>query len=217
MGREPLDLPVRVVTVRASGCILLIRLNGDPMLSRVLVTSLLFVACPSAGMAAANPRRASDARSSAPDSWLALWRAFDDQTGGGWTFEWNGVTGTPHRISGHFVELARVPTSDTADVIARHVVTRYAALLRARPADLVVVRAEFEPAATDRGEGTWRVVLRQVHDGVPVRGGSVRLVIRGRRLTTLGSDFFPGVDAAAVPAVSAAEASAIVERALGLE
>src|SRR5512138_3318477 len=135
------------------------------------------------------------------------WARFNDASGGKWRVSWNRVTGTPHRISGAALPVEEPVTAASVEAVSRRLIARHRALLQADPASLVLQKASLEhPQGTDAARGNWYVSFRQVQRGVPVEGGGVRLVIRGKSLTALGSDVFPGVDVPVTPLVSRQQA-----------
>jgi Zn-dependent metalloprotease len=147
---------------------------------------------------------------------LTAWQRFVREHGNAWAVEWNPVTGTPHRISGSFLPIQGV-TKNTVEKAARSFIARYSDLLGVDPASLELTKAEFDPPEKDRrGHGTWYVAFRQVYHHIPVQGGSVRLIIRSNRVTSFGSDFFPGIDVQAKPVVPLDRAIDLARRDLNL-
>src|SRR5438045_3410715 len=144
----------------------------------------------------------------APNS--AAFDSFNRVHGNRWRVVWNAITGTPHRISGSYIEVTR-PTKATAGRIALDFIRRNRDLLGVDPAALVLAKADFNPRAT------WYVDFHQVYSGIPVEGGSVRVIIRGRRITSFGSDFFSGVNVPVQPTVSREQAVAKAFRDLNVE
>src|SRR5262245_20440858 len=106
--------------------------SGGPVSNMTSRAPIFLCVCLLAGAAAAPAAEPNVPPS--PD-WQHTWERFLEASGPGWTFEWNGVTGTPHRISGHAIELPEAVTRDNAEALAKRVVGRYAALLLADPDD----------------------------------------------------------------------------------
>jgi Zn-dependent metalloprotease len=144
------------------------------------------------------------------------WEQFRRHYGTDWQVEWNPITGTPHRISGSYLEVRPRITQSNVEEVARSLVSGFNQLLQAHPGSLVLSGAEFQaPAATSKASGTWYVSFRQVYRGVRVEGGSVRLVIRNQKLTMMGSDFFNGILVSSRPAVPLEKAIEIAGNDMG--
>src|SRR6266849_6135934 len=148
---------------------------------------------------------------------IKAFEAFNRAHGNNWQVEWNRVCETPDRISGSSLQNETPVSKETAQKVALDFIGQYHELLGADPASLVLGKADFNPrAARARGSGTWYVDFHQTYHAVPVEGGSVRVIIRGQRITSFGSDFFPGIRVPWQPAVSREAAIEKARRDLGL-
>src|SRR5687768_17514445 len=119
---------------------------------------------------------ASDSTAADTKPRIQGWQRFANEHGKAWSVEWNGVTGSPHRVSGSYLTLKGGINKNTVEQISRDFILRYSDLLGADEDSLQLIKAEFDPPEKGRrGLGTWYVSFRQMHRGVPVPGGSVRL------------------------------------------
>lgn len=157
----------------------------------------------------------SSKESTVLDTQLVSWQKFSSRSEGRWRAQWNEVTGTPRRISGHYLELPAAPTRANIEALTRTVLARHREMLGANPAALALKRADHDEPARKGDPGTWYVTYGQVHQGVPVFGGSARLLIQGRRVTMFGADFYRGITLSTRPVVSADIAEAEASRHLG--
>src|SRR5438445_3431696 len=152
----------------------------------------------------------------APNS--KAFETFNRAHGNRWQVEWNRVTGTPHRISGSYLPIETAISKETVQRAALDFIGQNRELLGADPATLLLGKLDFNPAAErTRGPGSWYVDFHQTYHGVPVEGGSVRVIIRGQRITSFGSDFFPGINVPWQPAVAREAAIEKARRDLGLQ
>jgi hypothetical protein len=142
---------------------------------------------------------------------------FKRKNGDLWRVEWHPVTGTPHLITGYYLELSEPLTLQNIDGQIRPLLLSLQHLLQIEPAQLVLAKADFDAAPKQKETGTWFIHYRQIHGSARVDGASVRLIVRGTRVTSLGSDFFPEVDVAATPSISLDSALVAVAVAEGVQ
>ena len=139
---------------------------------------------------------------------------FNRAHGNRWQVVWNRVTGTPHRVSGYYIDRVVAVTKNNVEQVARGFIGQNRDLLKADPASLALSKADFHPPQSKRtrGSGTWYVDFRQMYHRIRVEGGSVRVVIRGRRITSFGSDYFQGIDVPTAPRIPLERAIRIISK-----
>ena len=137
---------------------------------------------------------------------LEIWKQFNKTFDNKWKVRWNLVTGTPHRISGHTIKLTEKPSKENIKRLTSDLLRSYQDLLQISPDKLTLAKVDCHQG------GTWYVYYRQRHSGLPVYGGSVRLVIRQQELTLLGSDYYPGIEIPTEPKVPLQEAVSTIQR-----
>lgn len=134
---------------------------------------------------------------------LKNWKTFNKRYNDKWTVKWNKLTGTPHKISGHYISLPKSVDQENVGDLGLGVIRELREVLQVDTKQLELSKADFEESRhTEAGTGTWYVYFRQVYDGIPVEGGSVRLIIRNNRVTTLASDYFPGIKISPKPRIT---------------
>jgi parallel beta-helix repeat protein len=137
-----------------------------------------------------------------PETAAKAWRRFTAQTGKGWSARWNPVTCTPHLVTGRPLTLPGVQklTRENIEAVCRDFIASHADLLRAEPGQLKAVRAI-------RAGGRWHTAFQQMHKGVPVVGGQLRMSFgKDDRLIMFGSDIYPDAAVDTNPKVSRAKA-----------
>ncbi len=142
---------------------------------------------------------------------VAEWERFNRR--GDWTVEWNETTGTPHKISGHYLRVARIHSPEMAERVSGSFLHRFRCLLQIEPDELVLTGVEHQQPG--RGDGTWLIYYHQEHDGVPVQGSVVRFTVQGQHLTMMGSDFVSGIAVDTAPVVSEQQMTQTIGDALG--
>ena len=175
------------------------------MRARALLFLVLF-----APIAGAQPKNAAPPETR-PNT--AAWERFTREHGKAWKVRWNPVSGTPHRVSGSALELPRPVNKNNVESVSRDFLAQHSELLGISVKQLVFGGATYEPPAKGgRSDGTWYVVFNQSHGGVPVPGGSVRLTIRHKSVTSFGADFFRDINVPATPVISEFQAAEIARR-----
>lgn len=146
------------------------------------------------------PGKAGD-RIAALDRNKAL-QEFVARTGQDWLVRWNPITGTPHLVTGRPLALAGVQklTSENIKAACLDFVAAEADLLKVRPGQLRLTNKV-------KAGGRWYVGFGQVHNGVPVLGGQLRMSFtRDDRLIMFGSDVYPDVAVETKPKIDRKEA-----------
>ena len=144
------------------------------------------------------------------------WRTFAAEHSKRILVNWNEATGTPHRIQGIAIRVESPKDPKAAEKASRDVLNKYREVLGIDPAALHLVKADFNESAKEPGKGTWYIYYHQRHGDLPVYGGSVRLVIRGNMVTSMGSDFYAGIEVRPTPEYTLEEAIIAVRQGLGL-
>ncbi len=126
----------------------------------------------------------------------ARWQAFVAVQGEDFSATWNPVTKTPHRIQGKGLKVAGFVSESNAAALVNDVVRSNANLLGADPDNLRLI-------SNEKHGGRWYADFQQIYDGLDVIGGRVhvRLTENGA-VTTLGSDFYPGIAVSTRPSLS---------------
>jgi len=126
---------------------------------------------------------------------LNHWENFNRQFNNRWRVDWNPRTGSPRVITGHFIKLLEPARKDNVESAMRDLLSRYRQVLQVEPEDLLLSNVDFQESINPQwSAGTWYVSFKQTYKGLPVEGGSVRMMIRDNRVTQITSDFFPGID-----------------------
>src|SRR4030042_1682127 len=143
------------------------------------------------------------------------WEQFNDQYDKRWMVEWNKATGTPHRISGHYIKISEIPTKENISNISVRLLNTYQKLLQIEPDNLSLVSANFDkPRIQKPGYGTWYINYQQIYQGLPVYGGSVNLIIQNQKLTVICSDFYREIEVSTIPNISKEQAAEIANQGL---
>jgi hypothetical protein len=138
---------------------------------------------------------------------IAVWKRFNNQHQNKWKVKWNPITGTPHKISGHYIEIKDSLTKENIEQVTRKQLEKHRDLLQINPKTLNLSKADLDiPKYAEASTGTWYINYRQTYNDLPVRGGSVRLIIRNQKLTSFGSDYYPGIDISPDPKISEEQA-----------
>ncbi|MCP4901438.1 MAG: hypothetical protein GY906_31110 [bacterium] len=124
---------------------------------------------------------------------LELWKDFNEQSKNRWHVAWSPLSRTPRRVSGSFIKLEEEPSAKTVESISRKFLERHSKLLHTDVESLDLVKVDIDKPQTKRGEVTWMVEFSQHYRGIPVVGSSVRVVIRGRKVVSFGSDYYPEI------------------------
>ncbi|MCK5503667.1 MAG: hypothetical protein KAJ10_00790 [Thermodesulfovibrionia bacterium] len=141
------------------------------------------------------------------------WAKFNERFQNKWRVTWNPSSGTPHRISGYHIKISEAVTRKNVEKLTRKILSDHRKLLQIYPASLKLKRADFRPPRDPKGGvGTWYVSYSQTYRGLPVYGGTVSLVLRGRKLTVMGSDFYPEIWLNTEPTVSREQAVDLVNK-----
>ena len=141
---------------------------------------------------------------------IQTWQTFNAANKNRWNVEWNKNTGTPHLIYGHQIAIPESLRQETIEQITRQVLNKHKDLLQIDLNALVLSTAGYTaPKFAGRSSGTWRVYYHQQYRGIPVYGGSVRMIIRNNKVTSFGSDYYPGIEISPDPRITKEEAALI--------
>jgi len=152
--------------------------------------------------AALQPTAAEAPRSSAV---IGAYRRLVQSTGRNWSVRWNHATNTPHLVTARPCVLGDGRKLTTANIehICRDFIYDNADFLGAGS-------AELQLAGAVRAGGRWFVGFRQLHKGVPVLGGRLRMSFTpDDRLVTFGSDLYPAVAVDTEPNLDPARALSV--------
>jgi len=133
---------------------------------------------------------------------VSAWRHFSDQNGKGWSVRWNHATGTVHWVTSQSTPIAmnKKLTSQNIESVCRDFIADHADLFGAQPLQLL-------PAGKSKANGRWSVTFEQIHKGIPVIGGQVRILFTpDDRLIAFGSDIYPDVNVQTQPKISGKQA-----------
>lgn len=148
----------------------------------------------------------------------ARFKKFTAQYGDEWRVEWNDKTDTPHRIIGGNITLEKEITSENVEELTREFISEIKYLLLAEDSALALAEADYDDPMREEDEfGTWYVFYGQHYEGVPVYGGSVRIIIKNQRIVTIGSDYYPDISIDPTTNITKEEAMEIVNHYLGLK
>jgi Zn-dependent metalloprotease len=140
---------------------------------------------------------------------IQTWQSFNEKYQNRWNIEWNKITGTPHRISGYYINIPETLTKENISAVSRNLLNTHQKMLQIQPGTLVLMNSKFDaPKVKKAGFGTWYLSYQQTYQGLPVYGGSVDLIIQNQKLTVMCSDFYPGIGVSAVPKISKEQAAA---------
>jgi len=142
------------------------------------------------------------------------WKRFTKEYGKAWKISWNQYTHAPRRISGHYIPIKEKVTEQTIDTVARNFVRQQHQLLNIDPEALVLSKVDWDasPQKTHKDQGSAYVYFVQRYKKLPVVGGSVRLVFKGQKLISMGSDFHPGINIKTDPNISEETASSLANQ-----
>ncbi len=127
-----------------------------------------------------------------------------------WSALWNPYTGSPHRAWGEGIPTPGVTAvrAENAEAAGWSFLRSNANLLRIRPAELRLTQAE-------QVNGKWYYTFKQTYKNLEVLNTFVILrMMPDGRVFVFGSDFIPGIDAPAIPAISRAAAAEFAQAGL---
>jgi len=128
--------------------------------------------------------------------------AFAGRHGGTWDYQVNHRTGTYRHIYGSGIDLGvELDSAEQVESLARE-------FIKDNQDIFAVAGDDLRLKSCTHALGKWAIIFEQTYRGLRVYGGRVHLVFtEGGRLFEMGSDAYPGIGLAPVPAL--AEASAL--------
>ncbi len=137
-----------------------------------------------------------------------LFREFQAEYGDNWRVEWHERTDAPRHLYGGGIDFQTLSNANVEEV-TRAFLTEHENLLRIDADELTLEEADYdEPLQPHWEHGTWFISYSQEHEGVPVAGGIVQLIVRDQKLIAVVSGFLPDIDINPRPGVSEARAIA---------
>lgn len=139
---------------------------------------------------------------------LLNWEKFNKQHNNKWKVVWDENSGTPHRISGYYIEYDQAITEENLKNISGDFLNKHSKLLQIDIKQLKLSKIDIEKIKT-KPSGNAFVYYKQYYKGIPVYGGNVRLIFHGKKLSVINSDYFPGIRTKTSPTLNEKKISEI--------